>query len=80
MARINEKKIVFEIDRGLRRYLKSYSREMELPILYTDLLRYNEGITLYDKNGNDTLWISLLYAQDDLKSINESLKKNICHT
>ena len=75
MARINEKKIVFEIDRGLRRYLKSYSREMELPILYTDLLRYNEGVTLYDKNGNDTLWISLLYAQDDLKSINESLKK-----
>ena len=75
MARINEKKIVFDIDRGLRRYLKSYSREMELPILYTDLLRYSEGITLYDKHGNDTLWISLLYAQDDLKSINESLKK-----
>jgi len=50
-------------------------REMSLPIQYTDLLRYSEGITLYDKYGNDTLWISLLYAQDDLKHINLSLKQ-----
>lgn len=75
MARINEKKIPFSIDRGLRRYLKNYLREMVLPIQYTDLLRYSEGISLYDKYGKDTLWISLLYAQDDLKHINESLKQ-----
>lgn len=75
MARINEKKIPFTIDRGLRRYLKNYLREMSLPIQYSDLLRYSEGITLYDKYGNDTLWISLLYSQDDLKHINESLKQ-----
>lgn len=75
MARINEKKIPFSIDRGLRRYLKNYLREMSLPIQYSDLLRYSEGITLYDKYGNDTLWISLLYSQDDLKHINESLKQ-----
>ncbi|MEM6806644.1 MAG: hypothetical protein AAF696_34910, partial [Bacteroidota bacterium] len=75
MARINEKKIPFAIDRGLRRYLKNYMREMHLPIQYTDLLRYSEGITLYDKYGNDTLWISLLYSQDDLNHINQSLKE-----
>ncbi|RMG71068.1 MAG: hypothetical protein D6722_07490, partial [Bacteroidetes bacterium] len=43
--------------------------------LYSDLLRYNEGITLYDKHGNDTLWISLMYAQEDLREIHEALKK-----
>jgi len=75
MPQIKKKKVPFEVDRGLRRYLKAYGREMELPIMYADLLRYSEGITLYDKYGNDTLWISLMYAQDDLKHINISLKQ-----
>ncbi len=75
MARISKKKIPYEVDRGLRRYLKAYGREMDLPIHYSDLLHYTEGISLYDKHGMDTLWISLLYSQDDLQHINESLKK-----
>ncbi len=75
MARIKEKKIPYSIDKGLRRYLKAYRREMDLPILYSDLLRYSEGVTLYDKYGNDTLWISLLYQQEDLNHINAALKK-----
>ncbi|MDX2249482.1 MAG: hypothetical protein SF052_22045 [Bacteroidia bacterium] len=75
MARIFEKKIPYPVDEGLRKYLKTYGREMSLPILYADLLRYSEGVTLYDKFGNDTFWISLLYAQDDLKHINQSLKQ-----
>lgn len=75
MARIKEKKIPYSISRGLRRYLKMYGREMNLPIQYSDLLRYNNGIILYDKHGNDTLWISLIYRQDDLNHINDSLKQ-----
>lgn len=75
MARILHKKIAFEIDPSLRVYLKKYGREMKLPIMYDDLLRYSEGVTLYDKYGQDTLWISLLYAQDDLDHINAALKK-----
>ncbi|MCI4671960.1 MAG: hypothetical protein MRZ79_27705 [Bacteroidia bacterium] len=75
MARINEKKIAYKVDKGLRRYLKAYRREMDLPILYSDLLRYSEGVTLYDKYGNDTLWISLIYHQEDLNHINAALKE-----
>ena len=75
MAQIKEKKIAFDVDKGLRRYLKAYGREMQLPILYSDLLRYNESVSVYDKNGTDTLWISLLYSQSDLDHINEALKK-----
>ena len=74
MAQIFEKKIPYSISRGLRRYLTVYGREMELPIQYGDLLRFQEQITLYDKYGKDTLWVSMLYAQDDLNHINESLK------
>lgn len=75
MARIVEKKISYPVDNGLRRYLKNYGRDMKLPILYTDLLRSSEGVTLYDKFGNDTHWLSMMYAQDDLKHINLSLKE-----
>lgn len=75
MPQIKKKKVPFPIDKGLRRYLQSYGRDMELPIQYSDLLRYTESITLYDKHGNDTLWISLMYSQDDLNHINESLKQ-----
>lgn len=75
MARILHKKVPYLIDPTLRTYLKKYGREMKLPIMYGDLLRYSEGITLYDKFGQDTLWISLLYAQDDLDQINAALKK-----
>ncbi|MEM6764730.1 MAG: hypothetical protein AAF824_00985 [Bacteroidota bacterium] len=75
MAHIRQKKIPFPINKGLRTYLKSYGREMDLPIEYNDLNRYNEAVTLYDKNGNDTLWISLIYSQDDLRHINEGLKE-----
>lgn len=75
MARILHKKVPYLIDPGLRGYLKKYGREMKLPVMYGDLLRYSEGITLYDKFGQDTLWISLLYSQDDLEQINAALKK-----
>ena len=74
MSKIKKKKVPYPVDEGLRSYLNTYGRAMRLPIEYSDLLRYNEGITLYDKNGVDTLWISLLYSQDDLHHINESLK------
>ncbi|MEZ4851944.1 MAG: hypothetical protein R3B93_25740, partial [Bacteroidia bacterium] len=75
MARIKEKKIPYPVDEGLSDYLKNYGRDMNLPILYEDLMRYSEGITLYDKYGKDTDWISLMYSQDDLNHINESLKE-----
>ncbi|MDX1906234.1 MAG: hypothetical protein SF053_04310 [Bacteroidia bacterium] len=74
MAHITQKKIVFEIDKGLRRYLKAYGREMLLPVRYSDLQRYVDGIALYDKKGRDTLWISVLYGQDDLQHFNQSLR------
>ncbi len=74
MAKIFEKKIPYSIDSGLRDYLRQYGRELDLPILYKDLLRYQTGIPLYDKHGNDTLWISVMFAQQDFEQINQSLK------
>jgi len=74
MARISKKKIPYKIDEGLREYLVSYGREMDIPIQYEDLNRYHDMVTLYDRFGNDTLWVSLIYRQDDLDHINDALK------
>jgi hypothetical protein len=75
MARINEKKIPYKVPPILHTYLKTYNRELKLPIEYSDLIRYEYRNTLYDKHGEDTLWVSCQYSQDDLDHINNSLKE-----
>ncbi|MBP6385303.1 MAG: hypothetical protein KA313_00510 [Pseudarcicella sp.] len=72
---ITKRKNSYRINLQLRKYLTKYNREMELPILYENLLRYNNSITLYDKNGKDTLWETVFYNHSDVEEINEALKK-----
>ena len=74
MALISKKKIPVEISEGLRSYLKSYGREVEVPIEYADLFRYENAIPLYDTSGNDTLWETVFYAQADMEEVNHALK------
>ncbi|MEQ8905782.1 hypothetical protein [Ekhidna sp.] len=75
MAIISKKKEIFPITKALRSYIKKYDREMDLPIYYGDLLRYDNSIPLYDKVGNDTLWETVFFPQGDMQHINASLKK-----
>lgn len=75
MAIISKKKPIFPIYHGLRKYLIDYDREIQLPIFYHDLVRYNNSIPLYDKSGNDTLWETVFFPQSDMDHIYRSLKK-----
>lgn len=75
MAIISKKKIPYPIDTHLRNYLRLYSRAIELPIDYEDLLRYDNAIPLYDAEEKDTLWETVFYPQADMAAIHESLKK-----
>ncbi|SNT02195.1 hypothetical protein SAMN05421640_2043 [Ekhidna lutea] len=75
MAIISKKKEIFPISKTLRSYIKKYDREINLPIYYGDLLRYDNSIPLYDKAGNDTLWETVFFPQGDMVHINASLKK-----
>ncbi|MDN5203305.1 hypothetical protein QQ008_18100 [Fulvivirgaceae bacterium BMA10] len=75
MALISKKKIPFKISPGLRRYLKEQEREVVVPIRYSDLLRYDNSIALYDNWGDDTLWETVFYPQSDMESIHHNLKK-----
>ncbi len=75
MAIISKKKIPFKISKVLHKYLIDNGREINLPISYEDLLRYNSSIPLYDKTGKDTLWETVFYAQSDMTEIYLALKK-----
>ncbi len=75
MAIISKKKIPYKVNPILHRYLQDYGRELKLPIAYEDLLRFNNSIPLYDKNGVDTLWETVFYAQSDMEYIYLALKK-----
>lgn len=72
---LTQKKIPYKISRHLRNYLIEYEREKPMPIQYRDLLRFNSSIPFFDKEGIDTLWETVLYSQDDMEHIYESLKK-----
>ena len=74
MALISKKKIPIKISNRLRAYLKNYDRMVEAPINYSDLLRYDNTIPLYDSQGQDTLWESVFYPQADMEEIHLALK------
>jgi hypothetical protein len=75
MALISKKKIPFKINLQLRKYLTKYGREIAMPIQYTDLLRFESSINLYDKFGRDTLWITVFFPHSEIEHIYEGLKK-----
>ncbi|MEM6830972.1 MAG: hypothetical protein AAF551_10700 [Bacteroidota bacterium] len=75
MAIISKKKKPFSISQYLRTYIKKYDREIDLPIYYGDLVRYDNSIPLYDKAGNDTLWETVFFPQSDMDPIYSALKK-----
>lgn len=72
---IEYKKPFYKIKQPLKNHLEQYSRFVNLPISYDDLLHYQDLIALIDEEGEDTLWNAVLYSQYDLESINRNLKQ-----
>lgn len=73
--KISKKKPSFPVSENLNAYLSEYRRNIELPILYSDLLRFQGSVIVYDDNDEDTLWIRVYYNDSDRIEIDFSLKK-----
>ena len=73
--KISKRKPYYEINPMLRKYLKSYGRETELPVNYDDLMRFTNGFPLYDKSGKDTLWETVIYEEEMIPIINKELTR-----
>ena len=73
MKIISRKKKLFPISEPLAEYLKAYTRSRDLPVSYSDLLRYQHAAPLLDKNDNDTFWASCMYNHSDEQEIFKGL-------
>jgi len=72
---ISKKKPAYKISSALSDYLTRHGRKIKTSINYDDLLRFQGAISIFDKYGNDTLWVSTYYAESEREEIELSLKK-----
>jgi hypothetical protein len=72
---MSKKKPAYKISKQLFDYLTRHGRNIKIPIYYDDLSRFQGVIAIYDKNGNDTLWVTAYYSEFEREEINLSLKK-----
>ena len=59
----SKKKIPYPITPALRAYLRSHARENEMPVDYDSLKRFSEHTHCLDRQGRDTLWLTVTYPQ-----------------
>lgn len=70
-----KRKQFYPINQSFRDYLKTHDRYFELPLVYEDLLQYEDSFPLINEFGKDTLWQTLLYEQHRGREIYEGLKR-----
>jgi hypothetical protein len=73
--KISKRKPSYPISKELDSYLSNYRRNINLPIFYSDLLRFQGSIVVYDKNDEDTLWVRVFYNEFEREEIDFSLKQ-----
>ncbi len=54
-------------------YLEEYGRTIDLPFVYSDLLRYNYSMPLTNKAGEDSLWETVFYTPAETEELNTRL-------
>lgn len=73
--RTQQKKPSVPIRDGLRGYLTRYRRERDLPVTYERLRRFADCIPLSDAKGRATLWDSVYYGPDEMRTLQDDLKR-----
>ncbi len=68
-----KRKPAYPISSGLRAYLAQYRRDLELPVLYRDLMHFRESIPLNAPDGEATLWETVMYDRHEMERLNAAL-------
>lgn len=66
---------MYPVGGQLRAYLRNYSRVFELPISYSRLLEWAESMPLYDADGKDTYWCTVIYRPEVWRRLNLHLTR-----
>lgn len=72
---ISKKKRCYSVSQKFDRYLRQFGRGCLLPLDYDELLRFNESFPVFDKQDNDTLWVSVSYHPSEDREIRHRLLK-----
>ena len=72
---ISRRKKSFPVTKTFGRYLGRHGRAASLPVTYEVLRDYESAIPLYDHNGKDTLWETVLYPPYRVDEIHQGLKR-----
>ncbi len=70
---IAQRKPLYPVGEGLRRYLEDQGRATRLPIAYADLLRYDSLLPTTDAKGRPTLWNTVLLRPDEMQDTHRRL-------
>jgi len=70
-----QRKQFFPINDLFREYLHTFHRSLDSPVSYEDLLKYDDAFPLINKEGNDTLWQTLIYEQQFGRDLYDGLKR-----
>ncbi len=71
----SKKKVPFKVNKELNIYLQAYSRNIELPLQYEDMLRFTTSVPLLDVEENDTFWQTVYYNESDTKDLNSAMTR-----
>lgn len=75
--RPSKKKPIFPVSEHLRKYLRKYGREVDLPAAYEDLQRFIYTTPLKSKDGlKDSSWERVSYDLYEWQTLKENLIKN----
>jgi len=66
---VTRKKPMYPPGEALKNYLARYNRRFELPVSYSRLTEWQEAMPLYDKDGSDTLWRTLIYRPEVMRRL-----------
>lgn len=69
------RKPIFPVSEGLMEFLERYSRVTQIQLLYDDLRRFSGGVSVLDKDGEDTLWLNVFYPDSEFVEIERDLTK-----
>ncbi|RCL29852.1 MAG: hypothetical protein DBX03_03225 [Puniceicoccaceae bacterium] len=70
-----KRKQFFPINNSFRDYLQAHGRFYKLPLVYEDLLQYEDSFPLINEFGEDTLWQTLLFERHRGQELYEALKR-----
>ena len=71
----SKKKIHYPVSPSLQAYLRTYDRDIELPVEYESLRRFSESFPCMDRLGRDSHWLTVTYSPGEMRELNEGLRR-----